>query len=223
MVENFLAFLAQLESTFSVSNPTGLVTLFLLAIITDIGVPVPFVLDTILILTSFHSGPFSWPVLIIILILFIGRQIGSGLLYMLSRYVGPRFIEWLKVHVPMLGCRLGSFKSRLSSCTSIARVPGRLTPGLLQITSVTAGSLRVSYLDFVLGVAFSSIIYDGILVLLGFIARSSPRAADMNFTVWLLIALIIVICILWPLIFVFIRRNDKRNCAPEDEKKTART
>jgi hypothetical protein len=38
----------------------------------------------------------------------------------------------------------------------------------------------------------SSIIYDGILVLLGFIAAHSPKSNDINFTFWMLIAILIL-------------------------------
>jgi membrane protein DedA with SNARE-associated domain len=66
------------------------------------------------------------------------------------------------------------------------------------------------YKYFALGVALASLVYDGILILLAFIAAHNPKAADADFTIWLLIAMVVIVCILWPLIFVIIQRNKKK-------------
>jgi membrane protein DedA with SNARE-associated domain len=215
MVDSFLTpFLTYIESAFSPGNITGLLVLALLAAITDIGIPVPFFLDTVLILASYNAGTNYLPVFTILLALFIGRQVGSGALYLISRFVGKGFINWLKRRFPSIGNRLDSVELSKSRWTPLAVVTGRLTPGLLQITSVCAGSIRLRYFYFALAVAISSLVYDFILILLGFIAAHSPKSDDINFTAWLLIALIIIICILWPLIFVFLRRSSKKSPRP---------
>jgi membrane protein DedA with SNARE-associated domain len=202
-----------LESTFDSSNPSGLLILFFLAAITDIGIPIPFVLDSILLLTAYrvwamhdpHWSPMVW----IIIMLFSGRQLGSGILYLISRSLGKIFYNWTKRRVPSVGNRLDSFCGRLSHWAPLAVTTGRLTPGLLQVTTVAAGLIRLRFIYFVLGVALSSVIYDGILVLLGFITAHSPRAHDANFTLLLLISLIVVVCILWPIVFIVTQRRRK--------------
>ena len=210
MIESFLNFLSQLEAIFSTGNPSGLLILFILAVVTDIGIPIPFILDTILILTAYHSGPLSMPVLLIVAMLFSGRQLGSGILYFLSRFIGKRFLDWLKRRFPRIGNRLDSFKNRSSPWWPLIVAAGRLTPGLLQITSVAAGTICLRYYYFAAGIAISSIIYDGILILLGFIAANGPKSTDINFTIWLLISMILVVSILWPLIVVLWRRSGKK-------------
>jgi membrane protein DedA with SNARE-associated domain len=214
MVESFLALLQNMEATFNPGNPSGLLILFFLAVITDIGVPIPFVLDTILVLSAYRAWtaphPLWIPVILIVVMLFIGRQAGSGILYLLSRLLGKVFLNWLRCHVPSIGNRLESFGARIEHWAPLTIATGRLTPGLLQLTSVTAGAIRLRYYYFAMGVAISSIIYDGILVLLAFIAAHSPRANDPDFTIWLLIALIAVVCILWPVIYVFSQRSARK-------------
>ncbi len=219
-MDNFFAFLYHLirsrvlEATFSTDNPSGLLILFSLAAITDIGIPIPFVLDTILILTAYRMwathNPHFAPVILIVIMLFVGRQFGSGILYLISRVLGKVFISWLKCHVPSVGSRLDSFGVRLRRWAPLVVATGRLTPGLLQATSVASGAVRLRYYHFALGIAIASLIYDGILVLLAFIAAHTPRAYDPNFTVWLLVSLVIVIGILWPLIFIVIQRSYKK-------------
>ncbi len=209
MVESFSAFLAFLESLISPQNPAGLLALFGLAVVTDIGIPAPFVLDTVLVLTAYQG---LWiHVLLIVAALFVGRQAGSAILYLLSRLLGKAFIRWLRKHFPALSQGLDSLSNRLSSWAMLAVATGRLTPGLLQITSVAAGTIRLPYYQFALGIAISSIVYDGLLVILGFIAANSPKASDINFTFWMLIAILIIICILWPLIFLLLRRSSKKS------------
>ena len=214
MVTHFLAFLSSLEATFVTTNPRGLIILFSLAVITDIGVPIPFVLDTILLLTAFkvwiNPNPNWMPVFLIVLMLFVGRQVGSGILYLLSHHFGNAFLNRIKKKFPSVGNRLDSFKTRLTHWAPLVVVTGRLTPGLLQITSVASGTIRLHYPYFALGIALASLIYDGILILLAFIAAHNPKAADINFTFWVLIAMVVIVCILWPIIFVFIQRNKKK-------------
>jgi membrane protein DedA with SNARE-associated domain len=210
MIENFKEFLLLLETTFNTANPNGLLVLFFLAVITDIGVPVPFVLDSVLLLTAYNTGPFSMPVLLIVLMLFFGRQAGSAILYLLSRLLGKVFVNWLKCHFPSWSARLNSYRDRLWRWSPLAIATGRLTPGLLQITSVVSGTIRIRYYHFALGIALASLIYDGILILLAFIARHGPKSTDINFTIWLLVAMVVIVCILWPLVFLFVQRSNKK-------------
>jgi membrane protein DedA with SNARE-associated domain len=214
MVTTFFHFLHYLESAFNTTNPPGLIILFALAVITDIGVPVPFLLDTVLMLTAYKvliSGHPHWtPVIMIVIMLFLGRQVGSGILYLMSRYLGNAFLNWIKKKFPSIGNRLDSLKTRLKHWAPLVVVTGRLTPGLLQITSVASGTIRMRYDYFALGIALASLIYDGILILLAFVAAHNPKAADVDFTIWLLIVMVVIVCILWPLIFVVIQRNKKK-------------
>jgi membrane protein DedA with SNARE-associated domain len=215
MVESFLTpLLTFIEATFRPENPSSLLVLALLAAVTDIGIPIPFFLDTILILTSYNafynlSANFL-PMILIVVALFVGRQIGSGILYVVARFLGKGFIDWLKRRFPSVGNRLDADKLGNSRWTWVAIVTGRLTPGLLQITSVAAGTIRLRYDYFILGVAVSSLVYDAILVVLGLIAAHSPKSDDINFTAWLLISLVIIVCILWPALFYFLHRSAKK-------------
>jgi membrane protein DedA with SNARE-associated domain len=213
MLETFMAFLQNFESVFIPDNSLGLLALFILAVITDIGIPVPFVLDTLLILAAYQSGPFSIQVLTIVGVLFLGRQVGSGILYFLALLMGGKFIRWLKRCVPWVGNKMDSLGDRLHNVAPLAVVTGRLTPGLLQITSVAAGTMKLRYDRFFIGVALASLVYDAILILLGFIARNGVKSDDPNFTMWSLIMVVVVVCLLWPLTGYLIQRNNKKVAA----------
>lgn len=230
MEEFFKNLFFYLEATFMPSNPNGPLVLFLLAAITDIGIPVPFVLDSILILSAYNvmTAPHaSWtPIIVIVVALFLGRQLGSGILYLLSRFLGAAFINWLKCHLPRIGNRMDSLVNRLNHWAPLTIITGRLTPGLLQVTSVAAGTIRLRFDYFVIGVALASLIYDGVLILLGFIASHSPFGTDINFTAWLLISMVVIVGILWPVIFVAARRSGKNfppDCQPNLQSQNKRT
>lgn len=207
-----------IESTFSLTNPIPLIVVFSVVLLADIGFPAPFVDDMALLVTSYGTfskpNPNLTPVLLIVAALFVGRQIGSGILYLISRAIGGAFLNWVKCHIPSVGSKLDSFKARLGRKAVLVIATGRLTPGLLQVTSVVSGAVRLNYYQFALGIAISSIIYDGVLVILGLIAAHSPLARDRNLTLWLLIAMIVIVSILWPLIFVLLQRS-KRKTVPE--------
>jgi membrane protein DedA with SNARE-associated domain len=215
MVEWIQSFLPQIDQAFNAGNPSGLLILCALAIVADIGIPIPFVLDTILILRAYdlfsRNSSDLLPLLWMVVALFVGRQIGSAILYFLARLMGKVFLSWLQRHFPSIGNRLDSFKYRLNAWAPLAICTARLTPGLLQITSVCAGAIRLKYIQLITGITASSLIYDGLLILLGFIAAKGPRSSDINFTIWLLIAMLIIVCILWPLIFVMLNRKTRNS------------
>ncbi len=215
MEQAFFQFLHNLEAAFNTTNPPALIILFTLAVVTDIGVPVPFVLDTILMLAAYKamiSGDPNWTsVITIVVMLFVGRQVGSGILYLISRYLGNGFLNWINKRFPPVGNRLDAFKVRLSHWATLMVVTGRLTPGLLQITSIGSGTIRMRYQYFALGIALASLIYDGILVLLAFIAAHNPKADDVNFSIWLLITMVVMVCVLWPVLFLVFQGNKKKS------------
>jgi membrane protein DedA with SNARE-associated domain len=209
------AFLHWLETSFDLSNPSGLAILALLAAITDIGIPVPFILDTILMLTAYKvcisAYPHWTPVIMIVIMLFIGRQIGSGILYLLARYLGYAFLKVIKKYFPSIGHVLDSFKERLHHWAPLVVVTGRLTPGLLQVTSIASGTIRLRYYFFAAGIAIASLVYDGLLILLAFIASRMHKVSDENFTSWLVITMIVLVCVLWPVLFVIIKSRFKKH------------
>ncbi len=214
MVDAFLAFLSYLETITSPENALGLPALFAVAVVTDIGFPIPFVLETVLLLSAYSSGPLSWQVLFVLIALFLGRLAGSAILYFLSRRAGNTLLNWFSRHFPSASRRLLMHRTDFTRWAPLTIATSRLTPGLLQITSIAAGAMRIPFNDVVLGITFSTIVYDGVIILLGFITSSVPTAGDMNFTFWFMISIFIVLFFLWPLCYMLIRRNHKKrnNC-----------
>jgi membrane protein DedA with SNARE-associated domain len=158
-------------ASIGVDNPVGLIVVFLVALSCDIGVPFPFVLDTIVFFTTYKVGALSWQVLLVLLMLLGGSMMGTSILYWISRRLGPRFVAWLGRRSKFLQRSLERFQNRLGRWKIPVIVAARLTPGLMQVSTVASGTTRLPYYQMVLAIVFSFIAYDGTLVALGTIAR----------------------------------------------------
>ncbi|MFC1949547.1 DedA family protein [Chloroflexota bacterium] len=196
-----------MAASISVDNPGGLAAIFFLTVSADIGIPFPFVLDTILFFTTYTAGPFSAPVLLIIIMLLSGRLLGTGIIYWLSRLLGTRFIEWVTRRSRFLRRNLEEFQSRSGKWSVLAITMARLTPGLMQVSSVAAGSLHVRYYRLVLAIILSSIVYDGALIILGTLARLGLRGVEPQYSVWIAFGFVVVMMVGFAIIHLTRRRG----------------
>ena len=190
MIDWINAALATLAASISVDNPTGLAAIFFIAASCDIGIPFPFVLDTIVFFTVYTLGPLSWPVLLILVMLLGGSLLGTSILYWVSRLLGPRFVDWVGRRSGFLRRNLEQFQNRLGKWRIPVIVAARLTPGLMQLSSVAAGTTRIPYHHMALSVVFSFIIYDGTLIALGTIARLGLGDVGPQYSAWIVIGFV---------------------------------
>lgn len=208
MIEWINGALSTLAASINVDNPGGLVAIFFIAVSCDIGIPFPFVLDTIVFFTTYEVGALSLPVLLILMMLLGGRLLGTGIIYWVSRLLGPRFTEWLGRRSKFLQRNLEQFQNRLGRWTIPVIVAARLTLGLMQVSSVAAGTLRVRYYQVVLAIILSSIVYDGTLIILGTLARLGFKDVGPEYSAWIVIAFVAIMAAIFVAIH-FIRRRSK--------------
>ncbi|MFH0914329.1 MAG: hypothetical protein V1849_03460 [Chloroflexota bacterium] len=185
-----------LESV-STGSPGALAALFLVAAFTEVGVPFPFVMDTILFFTSYRAEQVSlWIVFLLMTVLLLGRVVGASVIYWLTRLLGYAFIRWLGKRFPAVPVRLGQLGTRLSHRTPVTVAIARLTPGLLTAASVAAGAIGLGYFHFVLGIALSSVIADGILLLLGLVTALGFMRLGFAPEPWLMAVGLMVLMVL---------------------------
>jgi membrane protein DedA with SNARE-associated domain len=199
--------LATLAASISVDNPGGLAAIFFITVSCDIGIPFPFVLDTILFFTTYEIGAFSWPVLLIILMIWGGRLLGTGILYWVSRLLGPRFVDWVGKRSKFLRRNLERFQNRLDRWPILVITGARLTLGLMQVSSVAAGTLRIRYYQVVLAIIFSSIVYDGTLIILGTLARLGLKNVGPEYSFWIVLGLVAIMAAIFVVIYLVRRRS----------------
>ncbi len=200
------AALATLASSINVDNPAGLAAIFFIAASCDIGIPFPFVLDTIVFFTTYEVGPLSWPVLLVIVMLFGGSLLGTSILYWISRLLNTRFADWVGRRSKFLQRNFEQFQNRLDKWKIPVIVAARLTPGLMQVSSVAAGTMRVPYYQLVLASVFSFIVYDGTLIVLGTLARLGLRDVGPEYSAWIVIGFVGIMTAIFVAVHLIRRR-----------------
>ena len=199
--------LATLAASISVDNPGGLAAIFFLTVSADIGIPFPFALDTILFFTTYKMGAFSLPVLLLIMMLLGGSLLGTSIIYWVSRLLGTRFADWVGKRSKFLRRNLEQFQNRLGRWTIPVIVAARLTPGLMQVSSVAAGTVRVPYYRMVLASVLSLIVYDGTLIILGTLARLGLKDVGPEHAAWIVIGFVAIMAMVFAAIYLIRRRS----------------
>jgi membrane protein DedA with SNARE-associated domain len=211
MIEWINEALSTLAASISTDNPAGLAAIFFIAMSCDIGVPFPFVLDTIVFFTTYEVGALSWPVLLVLVMLLGGSMLGTSILYWISRLLGPRFVGWVGRRSKFLQRNFEQFQNRLDRWKILVIVAARLTPGLMQVSSVAAGTMRISYYRMVLAIVFSFIVYDGTLVALGTIARLGLKDVGPEYSFWIVLGFVAIMAAIFVIIHLIRRRSKLRN------------
>jgi len=210
MIDWINAALATLAASISVDNPTGLVAIFLIAALCNVGIPFPFVLDTIVFFTTYKMGALSWPVLLVLMMLLGGSLLGTSIIYWVSRLLGTRFVDWVGKRSKFLRRNLEQFQNRPGRWTIPVIVAARLTPGLMQVSSVAAGAVRIRYYKMVLAIVFSFIVYDGTLITLGTVARLGFKDVGPEYSFWIVLGFVAIMAVVFLAIYL-IRRRFKRS------------
>jgi membrane protein DedA with SNARE-associated domain len=192
---------------------TALTVMLLVAALTEIGVPFPFIIDGAILLTSYESGIWSLHLLSVILALILGRVLGAAAIFYASRLAGRAFLKWLSKRIPFLKIetRMASInqKIRRSAVMMVALV--RLTPGLLTPSSVAAGYSGIRFYQFVLGIILASVIADGSLVLVGITSRYGLSFSGYSLTPWeIILGLVLLIGLAWLIRYLWIKRHWRR-------------
>jgi membrane protein DedA with SNARE-associated domain len=207
MIEWINGALATLAASISVDNPAGLIAIFFIALSCDIGIPFPFVLDTIVFFTTYEVGALSWPVLLVLVMLLGGSMLGTSILYWVSRLLGTRFVDWVGKRSKFLRRNLERFQNRLGRWSIPVIVAARLTPGLMQVSSVAAGTVRIRYYQVVLAIIFSFIVYDGTLIILGTIARLGLKDVGPEYAAWIVIGFVVIMAAIFAAVHLIRRRS----------------
>ena len=199
--------LSTLAASINVDNPAGLVAIFFLAVSADMGIPFPFALDTIVFFTTYKMGAFSLPVLLVLMMLLGGSLLGTSVIYWVSRLLGPRFINWLGRRSGFLRHNLEQFQNRLGRWTIPVIVAARLTPGLMQVSSVAAGTVRIGYYKLVLTIVLSFVAYDGTLIVLGTLARLGLKDVGPEYAAWIVIGFVAIMAAIFVIVHLIRRRS----------------
>jgi membrane protein DedA with SNARE-associated domain len=213
MIDWFNSLMATAVNAVTQNSFEAMAALFLVATLTEVGVPFPFVIDGALFITSFEGGLFSFQVLFVMLALVLGREVGAAIIFWLSRFVGDTFIKWLARHFPKLKIqeKMVRLHIRLKRQAPLAVAIGRLTPGLLTASSVAAGYCGMKYYQFVMGIILASAIADGALVIIGFATRHGLNILGFTPSTWEVVGVLVGVIFLVSLIrWLWSRRHPQK-------------
>jgi membrane protein DedA with SNARE-associated domain len=214
MMDWFNSLMAVATEAVAQNTFQALVVLFLVAALTEVGVPFPFIIDGALFITSFESGLLSFHVLVVIAALTLGREVGAAIIFWLSRFVGDAFVKWVGRRFPKLKLseKMVWLNNKLSKRAPLAVAIARLTPGLLTASSVAAGYCGMRYYQFVLGIIIASAVADGALVIIGFATKYGLSLFGFTPSTWqVVVVLAAVILLVWFVRWLWTRRRAQGN------------
>ena len=199
-----------ISGTFEAINagdPVAHLSLFLITVLTEAGVPFPFITDSVLFVSGFQAGTLTLQLVLTLLVIFAGRQIGASIIYWMVRMPGTAVIRWLEKRFSSVHDRFRSIREKLSSRSVISVSITRLT-GLLTLVSATSGLLRLRYRNFMTGVALSSLLFDGALVAFGILAGSKlQQSGYVPSTLTVVAGCICLIAVIAVIQFLITRRK----------------
>jgi membrane protein DedA with SNARE-associated domain len=182
---SFSGFLSQALEITSTFNPKIAIILFLLCSIGEIGFTLPYILETIWLFAGYHLAIGTLPPLDLLLIWLVaqaGRQTGSAVLYF-SGVLGLRPLT--KFYKKYIEPRLPKRQIIPSAITKIMANPSPFSVAIarlvgLRIPMALTMSARQKYWHLALGVLLSSIVWDGIYLIIGRIIGSTVVPQPLN-------------------------------------------
>lgn len=211
MIEWFNEVMGLALNTVNHGDARALSALFLISALTEMGIPFPFIIDAVLVAASVQNGFWSAAVLRIVIALLLGRQLGAAVIFWLSSFLGNRFVNWLCRRFPRLLSGMTWLKNKLSRKAPLTVAVIRLTPGLLTSASIAAGTMRMSYYKFVLGIVIASFIADGSLLLLGSASKYGLKLFGITPEPWMLVLIaVVIISAVWILQRYWLKRQADR-------------
>ena len=203
--------LGYITSGVNFNHPEILLIILTLTIVNEIGFPLFFAMEILLFFISYQYGPLSAQSLLLLAILLAGREIGANSLYFAARGLGSRYLDWLEKRSARTMRAVEKFKLKLNDKPVVMVAMVRITPGLLQVPSVTAGVVRLRLLSFFEGVALSSLINELIVIFLGFSARFLLPRMDTQPKTYLGVSFGALIAFVWIILFLLIRHKSNKH------------
>jgi membrane-associated protein len=165
-------------------NPALVVFLFLICSIGEFGVSIPYLLETVWLVSGYNLGNGTLPFFELVLLWVVaqcGRQIGATMLYHLGRFGSmPLMKLYHKYFQASLSEKLSgnslmpfSFLRRVNYLSPFSVALGRLF--WLRIPLTLTLGVKKQLRTLLLGVVLSSLVWDGIYISLGVIVGANVR------------------------------------------------
>jgi len=162
--------MVQILGMITVGGILWLAIIFLLAMITEMGIPTFPIIEGLLVFAGFQivHGAYGIANLAPFLVLApMGRLCGSASTYWLSHSLGDRLIDKFGKRFRLTRERLEKTKQRLTRRALPSIIIARLAPGLGILASITYGASHIQFRRFITGVLIQLIIWEAAFLALG--------------------------------------------------------
>ncbi|MSP78956.1 MAG: hypothetical protein EXR67_05325, partial [Dehalococcoidia bacterium] len=163
------------------TTPWGLVILFFLVGIGEMGVPTPLIIESTFMAVGIRLGHGMLIGFLLLATTVLGSLLGASIVYYLGRRGSGLLYHatWFRKRVEPE--RVAAAMRRLSQTSPLTLAFVRFIPGLLFPASLAAGAARMKFRSFVLGVLISDMVWNGSMLGLGVIlGRVFPRTKSAH-------------------------------------------
>ncbi len=160
----------QILGTITAGSILWLVIIFLLAMITEMGMPTFPIIEGLLVFAGFkivHEACSIASLAPFLILAPTGRLCGSTSTYWLSHSLGDKLIDKFGRRIRFTRERLEKTKQRLTRMALPNIIMARLIPGLGILASITYGASHIQFRRFITGVLIQLIIWEAIFLALG--------------------------------------------------------
>lgn len=161
-------FLSWFHALFLLLRENDEKALFLLLLVEEAGVPLPLPGDTVIMFAGYQASMGKIGLLEAAVAVTLAVQMGSAILYMLSRRLGHTLLFKYGKFIHLDQSKLDKVERWIHQRGPIMVLVGRLTPGLRTPTSIIAGVFEVPYHQFLFYTTLAAVSWSGLWLLLGF-------------------------------------------------------
>jgi len=216
----------QILGTVTAGSLVGLAIIFLLAMLTEMGLPTYPLIEGLIVFAGFQivHGTGSTSSLVPFLIVApAGRLCGSTSTYWLSHSFGDRLVDKFGHRIRITRERLEKTRQKITRAALPNLIMARLTPGLAVLASVTYGTTRIRFRYFFIGVLIQLLIWEGVYLALGALGGGLSHLLAPEFRPLFITALVIAVIgmgiAIW---YFFFRQTEKEQLeetsTPEENK-----
>ena len=201
----------------TVTAPTLLwmAVIFLLAMLTEMGVPTFPIIEGLLVFAGFQIFHGVYSVAPLLVLAPTGRLCGSTSTYWLSHSFGDKLVNKFGKRIRITRERLEKTKQKMSRVALPSIIIARLTPGLGVLASVTYGTTRIPFRYFFRGVLIQLLIWEGIYLALGAFGGGLSKLLAPEFRPLFITSLVIAVVGIGAAVWYFFFRETRKE-QPEE-------
>jgi membrane protein DedA with SNARE-associated domain len=146
---------------------------FLILLIEEAGIPLPAPGDLVIMYAGYRAAVGEMGLLEAALAVTVSVQMGSTILYLIARRLGPPLLYRYGRFIRLSDERLATIEEWIHSHGPAVVLVGRLTPGLRISTSIAAGAFRIPFPQFLFYTTLAAVIWGIFWLFLGYFFGAS--------------------------------------------------